>query len=164
VWVHGSDSDYYERLRELPPPGGVLEDEGVYAIGSSRAPTRDEDGVVPIPGQDLLLRDRRCYWVTGVVGSQPRPMGSASTQEFLLVAGSARFVARMTLKPEDRVGLGERVTVECMFELVASHDWSAFDLGEDWGCDWRIEQIIRPGSSPGWDFIVDLAATTAVDP
>ena len=163
VWVHGSNADYDEGQRALPPPGEVLDDEGVYALASSRVATLDVDGVVAVPGRDVLRRDRGCYWVTGVVSSPIRPMGSTRTsvtQEFLLVAGNARLVARTTLKRRDRLGVGERCTVECIFELVASHDWSAFDLPGEWAGDWRVQQVIQPGTSPGWDLVLDLAAVS----
>ena len=158
MWVHGSYVDYDEHTRALPPAGEVLADEGVYALASSAVATRDADGVVPVPGRDPLRRDRGSSWLTGVVSSEVRPMGSATTQEFLLVAGDARFVARASLKGREPLRPGERCTLECIFELVASHDWSAFDLPGEWAGDWRIQQVVRAGTSSGWDFVLDLAA------
>lgn len=162
MWVHGSLSDYYEGQRSLPPAGGVLDGEGVYALASSPVPTHEVDGVAPMPGRDVLSRRRPCYWVTGVVSSLTRPVDWArqsGTQEFLLVAGNARLVTRVTLTRRRPLTAGDRCTLPCFFELVASHDWAAFDLPEDWAGRWRIESIIDSGASRGWDYILDLEAT-----
>jgi hypothetical protein len=159
-----SYGDYYEGLRALPSPGEMMEDEGVYALGSYSAATREVDGVVPIPGRNLLRYDRVCYYVTGVVSSAIRDSGMGrSTQEFLLVAGDARLVARASLGRSNGPSVGHRITLKCLFEFVATYDWSAFDLPGEWTGDWRVEQVIHRAHSPGRDYVVDLAAVARRD-
>jgi hypothetical protein len=169
VWVHVVDGEFHEGQRALPSPGDLLAEEGVYALSSARVATEDIDGVVPIPGLDPLSPTRACYWVTGVVSDVIRPLGSdqpcgsrataAGTwvaQEFLLVAGAARLVARTSLRRRDLLRVGERCTLVCRFEFVAGYDWSVFDLPEEWAGDWRVQQVVDGRRRQDWAF--DLVA------
>src|SRR4051794_41069854 len=61
-----SYGDYYDGLQALPSPGEMMEEEGVYALGSYSAATREGVGGRPhSPSESvalrpaLLLRDRR---------------------------------------------------------------------------------------------------------
>ncbi len=122
--------------------------------------TRDVDGVVPIPGRDLLRHGRECYWVTGTVAGPVRELSADRTsvfQEFLLVAGDARLICRTTRRRRDRLDLGDRFTLACFFEFVSGSDWSVFDLPDHWDADWRLQQISPPeGRSAFVDLVLDL--------
>jgi len=97
--------------------------------------------------------------VTGIVGAGTRPSDATRTaqaQEFAFVAGGARFVARSMLTKRDQVMVGERVSLECTFELVSPHGWSGLELPSEWSGDWLVEQIVSVGSAARENYALDL--------
>lgn len=142
VWVHVCGSYVYDCHVQLPPPGGVLRDEGVYASGIEILPTLDVDGVVPIPGRDPLERGRMCYWLTGTVGRYAEDgddgEGSADGCFLITSTGGMRLLGQLTHRFRATVQPGSRVTLECSLSLVAGYDWSLFNLPEEWSWNWRV--------------------------
>jgi hypothetical protein len=147
VWVHVYGSDLYDNQNYLPPPGGVMLDEGVYAMGVTSLPTLDLDGLIPIPGRDPLEQGRKCYWLTGTVGpfTQSADQGPDAVGDCFLITstGGMRFLSHLTHRLRATLQPGQRITLECCLSLVAGSDWTVFSLPEEWSWNWRLLDIRR---------------------
>jgi hypothetical protein len=147
----------------LAPPGAIM-DEGIYAVTRKLLPTRDVDGVVPIPRRDPLPGGQACYWLTGTVGSDVRDLNEGhrfglGDYRFLITAGAMRFVGRHSAKRhQDKVEPGTRVTLECSFLLVSDWDWDMDELPDEWSASWRVLQVLERSNPrlPSADYVIAI--------
>ncbi|MBP2418042.1 hypothetical protein ACFFOM_09445 [Microlunatus capsulatus] len=159
MWVWVWESDVLDGQVHPVPVGGLLADEGVYAVAWGTEPTREEDGVVPIPGRDPRRTGCATAWVTGVVtalvedGSDRGHIG----QRGLLVAGGTPLICRTWRRRREQLRWGDRVTLPCSFELVAGSDWSLVELPDGASADWRVREALRlEGPTGVLDHLLDL--------